>query len=170
MPTATYHTYSPHRPEQLLSVLTDFGGYPAFLPHVEDTSVRLQGPPTWEVRFVLNLIRRIEYEIRLELKREELEIEEQSSMVSKEKFLLSWSLLEGVFKSNSGFWCLQELSMNEAIEQGLSSGTEINYSISMQLDTYLPRSIYRSLTNQAMPTIVQHVLEETERRYPLSGS
>ena len=166
MPTATYHIYSPHTPEQLVEVLSDFQSYPKFLPQVAEIFVRLNEPPIWEVRFVLNLIRRLEYELRLELKAEE------SSTVSGEydQISLSWSLLEGVFKSNTGFWNLRRLTPKEALEVGLSSGTEIDYSISMQLDTYLPKSIFRSLSNHSMPTIVNHVLEETERRFPLSES
>lgn len=161
MPTATYHIYSPHTPEQLISVLSDFESYPEFLPHVDEIYVRLKEPPIWEVRFVLNLIRRLEYEIRLELKTESEDQEVQ-------EFCLSWTLLEGVFKSNTGFWKLRRLPQKEALEVGLSSGTEIDYSISMQLETYLPKTIFRSLSNHAMPTIVHHVLEETERRFPLS--
>ena len=164
MPTATYHIYSPHTPEQLVAVLSDFKAYPSFLPQVDDTFVRLNEPPVWEVRFVLNLIRRLEYELRLELKVEESDTVDGAY----DQIFLSWSLLEGVFKSNSGFWKLRRLSSKEALEVGLSSGTEIDYSISMQLDTYLPKSIFRSLSNHSMPNIVNHVLEETERRFPLS--
>ena len=161
MPTATYHIYSPHTPEQLISVLSDFQSYPDFLPHVDEIYVRLNEPPIWEVRFVLSLIRRLEYEIRLELKTETMNEGVQT-------YSLSWTLLEGVFKSNTGFWNLRGLTQKEALDVGLSAGTEIDYSISMQLETYLPKTIFRSLSNHAMPTIVHHVLEETERRFPLS--
>ena len=164
MPTATYNIYSPHTPEQLVAVLSDFQSYPNFLPQVDEIFVRLNEPPIWEVRFVLNLIRRLEYEIRLELSAEP----SAKSGDEYDQICLSWSLLEGVFKSNSGFWKLRRLTSKEALEVGLRSGTEIDYSISMQLDTYLPKTIFRSLSNHSMPNIVHHVLEETERRFPLS--
>ena len=47
------------------------------------------------------------------------------------------------------FWKLED-RLSEAMEVGLSSGTEIDYSISMQLDLFA-ESIFRSLSNHSMP-------------------
>ena len=96
----------------LMEVITDFGSYPDFLPEMMKVDVRIKGPPVWEVRFHLKVIRPIVYLLRLEQKSERE---------------LRWSLIEGFFISNIGAWLLEPHE----------NGVHIRYEISMQLDTFL---------------------------------
>ena len=142
MPTATYEIDSHFQLDEIIAVLIDFHKYPQFLSNIERVDVQLNNPPIWEVRFVLQLIRRMQYELRLQLD----EYPDHS--------VLQWSLLEGVFQSNTGKW---KLTPTE-------NGTNIAYTISITLETRLPHAISKSLIRISMPNVVQEVLEEVEKR------
>ena len=142
MPTATYEIDTHFQLDEIKSVLIDFHHYPQFLSHIEQVNVQLNTPPIWEVRFVLQLIRRMEYELRLQLD----DYPDHS--------IIHWSLLEGVFQSNTGMW---KLTPTE-------HGTNIAYTISITLETRLPHAISKSLIRISMPNVVQEVLEEVEQR------
>ena len=142
MPTATYEIDSNFQLHEIIAVLIDFHNYPQFLSTIEQVDVQLNNPPIWEVRFVVQLIRRMQYELRLQLD----EYPDHS--------VLHWSLLEGVFQSNTGKW---KLTPTE-------NGTNIAYTISITLETRLPHAISKSLIRISMPNVVQEVLEEVEKR------
>ena len=92
MPTATYEIDTHFHLDEIKSILIDFRNYPQFLSNIEHLEVQLDNLPIWEVRFVLQLIRRMQYELRLQLD----DYPDHS--------VLHWSLLEGVFQSNTGKW------------------------------------------------------------------
>ena len=139
MPEVQFQTEESVDPNLLMSVITDFDSYPSFIPEVIDTTTRTKGPPIWEVRFVLRVIRPIEYRLRLEL-RSDLE--------------LHWSLIEGFFLINQGFWKL------EASDKGCL----IQYHIFVQLETFLPTSIARKLQERSIPILIQRFIDETNQR------
>ena len=142
MPTATYEIDTHYHLDEIKSVLIDFRNYPNFLSSIEHVDINLTNNPIWEVVFVTHLIRRMQYELRLQLE----EFPEYSR--------LHWTLLEGVFQSNTGSWKLTPTS----------NGTNITYTISITLETHLPNPIARSLIRVSMPNVVQEVLDEIERR------
>ena len=142
MPTATYEIDTHFHLDEIKAVLIDFRNYPQFLSNIEHVEVQLDNSPIWEVRFVLQLIRRMQYELRLQLD----DYPDHS--------VLHWSLLEGVFQSNTGRW---KLTPTE-------DGTTISYTISITLETRLPHTISKSLIRISMPNVVQEVLEEVEKR------
>ena len=135
MPSAKHEIVAPVSPQSLMNVITDFKSYPDFLPEIISTDIRRNGPPVWEVRFQLRLIRPIVYVLQLELKSE---------------YELTWSLIEGFFVSNTGGWCLTPHE----------NGTHIQYEISMQLDTFLPGNIANSLTKRSLPATVKRFVDE----------
>jgi coenzyme Q-binding protein COQ10 len=140
MPTVCYEIETDVQPEDLMAVITDFARYPDFIPTMKQVRLALQGPPVWEVRFILQIIRRMEYVLRLE---------------QHGPHELSWSLLEGVFLHNSGSWKLKPLD----------SGTHICYTLTMQLETFLPNSIALSLEQHSLPATVGYFIEEARRRH-----
>ena len=142
MPTATYEIDTHFHLDEIKAVLIDFCNYPQFLSHIQHVDIQLNNPPVWEVRFVLQLIRRMQYELRLQLD----DYPDHS--------VLHWSLLEGVFQSNTGKWKLTPTV----------DGTNISYTISITLETRLPHTISKSLILISMPNVVQEVLEEAEKR------
>ena len=125
--------------DQLMEVITDFGSYSDFLPEVKKTTVQLAGPPIWEVLFELQLIRPLQYRLRLE---------------KTSEFTLEWSLIDGFFISNNGSW---------TIEPGAES-TSVCYEIEMHLHHFLPRTISNSLTQRSLPATIQRFVDEATRR------
>ena len=145
MPSASYEVETDVLPEELMAVITDFPRYPDFIPTMKLAKLSLQGPPVWEVRFVLQIIRRMEYVLRLE---------------QRGPHELHWSLLEGVFLHNSGSW---KLTPQE-------NGTLVRYELTMQLETFLPSSIALSLKKNSLPETVGFFIEEARRRRALQKS
>ena len=139
MPSAKHETVAPISPTALMGVITDFLSYPTFLPEITRTELRKKGPPVWEVRFHLRLIRPIVYTLRLEL---------------TSPFELQWSLIDGFFISNNGKWVLTPHE----------DGVHIVYDIKMQLDTFLPGSISNSLTKRSLPATVKRFIDEALAR------
>ena len=139
MPAAKHETVAPVSPEALMEVITDFASYPDFLPEIISTDIRVSGPPVWEVRFQLRLIRPIVYTLKLEL---------------KSPFELNWTLIEGFFISNTGGWILTPHA----------DGVHIQYEIQMQLETFLPGSISNSLTRRSLPATIKRFVDEALAR------
>ena len=139
MPQIQYEIEKAIEPSLLMSVITDFDSYPRFIPEVIDTNIRTKGPPIWEVRFVSRVIRPLEYRLRLEL---------------RSKFELSWSLIEGFFLVNQGFWKLEPTE----------KGCIIQYHILVQLETFLPSSIAKKLQERSIPILVQRFVDEANQR------
>ena len=67
MPTATYEIDTHYHLDEIKSVLIDFRNYPNFLSSIEQVDINLSNNPIWEVIFVTQLIRRMQYELRLQL-------------------------------------------------------------------------------------------------------
>ena len=67
MPTATYEIDTHYHLDEIKSVLIDFRNYPNFLSSIEHVDINLTNNPIWEVVFVTHLIRRMQYELRLQL-------------------------------------------------------------------------------------------------------
>ena len=139
MPHVQYRVEKAVEPHLLMSVITDFESYTRFIPEMIDVSIRTCGPPVWEVRFVLRVIRPLEYRLRLEHV-SELE--------------LRWSLIEGFFLINQGFWKLEPSE----------KGCIIEYDIFVQLETFLPSSISKKLQERSIPVLVQRFVDEANQR------
>jgi ribosome-associated toxin RatA of RatAB toxin-antitoxin module len=125
--------------DEVMAVITDFGAYPDFLPEMEKTEILSQEDGVWEVRFHIRIIRRLSYTLRL--------TREGSDR-------LSWTLIEGAFKTNSGSWSLHS---NE-------DGTRADYRIDLQIGHFVPSNIVRSLVERTLPETVSRFKSETERR------
>ena len=142
MPQASYTVQSDISAESLMSTIVDFSSYPEFVDTVKKVEVRLEGPPVWEVYFEIKVVRDLSYSLRLEL---------------KNQYEICWSLLEGFFIKNTGGWKLIPNDM----------GTEIHYTVSTQMDTFLPTMIRRSLSNQLLPKVIDAFVTETRARIAL---
>lgn len=139
MPTGRQEIECDIPASSLMEVILDFQSYPTFVPEVLKVEIVEKGPPVWEVRFHLKLIRPIQYLLRLEQKNE---------------YELHWSLIEGYFTSNNGHWILKPTQ----------SGTHLIYQIAMQMDTFLPKAISNSLVKYSMPATVKRFVEEARKR------
>jgi ribosome-associated toxin RatA of RatAB toxin-antitoxin module len=140
MPVASHSAVIKANLDEVMSVITDFAAYPEFLPEMEKAEVLSQEDGAWEVRFHIRIIRRLSYTLRL--------TREGSDR-------LSWSLIEGAFKTNSGSWSLHSTP----------EGTRADYRINLQIGHFVPSNIVRSLVERTLPETVSRFKSETERRF-----
>ncbi|MDG1481576.1 MAG: SRPBCC family protein [Myxococcota bacterium] len=124
----------------VMAVITDFASYPDFLPEIRSTEVLLAESGVWEVRFTIEVIRRLSYTLRL---------------VQDTPHSLSWTLLEGVFRANDGGWSLAEESDGE---------TAAEYRIDVRLGMFVPGNIVHSLVERGLPRTLRRFKDEAERR------
>jgi ribosome-associated toxin RatA of RatAB toxin-antitoxin module len=116
-------------PDRFAAVLTDFANYPRFCPDLEEAVVLRSEAAAWDVRFVLRIIRRMEYTLR----------------VAREgAYGLQWSLIEGVFRSNTGRWSV-------APAEG---GTLATWEVDLDLGMYLPGCVRNTLERQHLPAML----------------
>lgn len=129
--------------KELMDVILDFEAYPQIVSSVKKTEVIKQGPPVWEVVFVIEVIRNFEYTLRLELRSEHE---------------LHWSLVNGFFVKNNGFWIL------EPVDDEVRDETLVTYGVEMEMETYLPASIRNSLARHKLPKMVDGFIQEAKKR------
>ena len=141
VPVATHSAWIDADPEQVMTVVTDFEAYPDFLPEMQKANIVKSEGPVWEVDFIIKIIRKMNYTLRLEKEAPDR---------------LTWGLVKGSFRSNDGSWKL-------AAEGG---GTRAEYSIDLQIGHFVPGNIVRSLVDRTLPETVSRFKEEVERRYP----
>ena len=128
-------------PEAVMSVIIDFASYPTFLHDMARVEVLRADAASWDVRFHLNLIRRLTYVLRL---------------TRTSPLELTWSLVEGAFRANDGGWKL------EPLDEGRR--TRATYSIDLQVGMFVPGNIVHSLVDRALPDTLRCFKEEAERR------
>ena len=141
MPIATHSAFIQATVEEAMSVISDFESYPTFLPEMKEARIVARGENTWEVEFVIQIIRRLKYTLLLE----------QSAPSA-----LSWTLKSGSFKVNNGAWSLAE--------EG--EGVKAEYQIDLQIGHFVPGNIVRSLVDKTLPETVSRFKSEIERRFP----
>lgn len=141
MPRAARSIEIAAAPAQVMAVLTDFAAYPRFLPDLHEVTVLRAEADAWEVRFTLQVIRRLSYTLQL---------------TRPDPLRLTWTLLEGAFRSNDGSWTLEPLQGGQA--------TRASYQIDVQLGLYVPGNIIHSLVDTGLPQTLARFRDETERR------
>lgn len=124
-----------------MAVLTDFVEYPEFLPHMRGARVLAETDDSWEVAFTLEIVRRLDYTLRL-----------RRSTDAEGRLRLDWGLVQGVFRSNDGSWTLE----------AAPGGTRAIYDISIQLGMFVPRSIQNTLLRSGLPGTLDAFKERAE--------
>ena len=132
-------------------VVLDFAAYPNFVAMVRSVDVNfeeVQAQGTregvWEVRFVISMIRSLQYTLKLE-------------KISENE--LRWNLIQGDFQQNSGRWLVT--SQKETLH--------IEYEIQMNLKTFMPATIRHSLEKVWLPNMVESFIQETKKRQGISN-
>ncbi|MSQ02502.1 MAG: hypothetical protein EXR71_11535 [Myxococcales bacterium] len=128
-------------PERLMAVVTDFAAYPRFLSEMEEATILRHDGDVWVARFVIRVVRRIEYTLRLH---------------KKSPTCLRWSLVEGAFKANDGGWDLT------ASADGKS--TRADYFIDLELGMFVPGSVLKTLIETSLPATLAAFKKEAEAR------
>lgn len=115
-----------------MAVILDFPRYPQFLPEMSEATVIRHEGDEWVVRYVVHVIRRLEYTLRL---------------VRHDDHSLTWSLVEGVFKSNSGGWTL------EPLDEGRR--TRATYTLDLDVGMFVPGSVMKTLVGRNLPATLR---------------
>ena len=135
MPAATRTIVFNATPEAAYKVITDYEAYPQFLDVVnfERAEILTRNGNTVDVKFTLNLIKRVQYTLKL---------------TGTPNTGLDWTLVEsGIMKSNIGGWKLRDLG---------DGRTEATYSVDVVPSTRLiPRRVIAMLTEQSLPATLQ---------------
>lgn len=119
-------------PARLMDVICDFGAYTRFVPDMIESTVLRSGEGEWTVKFALSFIRRVEYTLLL---RREGDLR------------LTWSLVEGHFKANSGSWELEPLDGGVA--------TRATYTLDLDLGMFVPGSVLKTLVEHNLPAMLE---------------
>ena len=123
----------------LRNVILDFDAYASFIPQVRRCVVHDAGKSAWEVEIEMFVIRPLFYRIRME---------------EQEDGLLSWDVLEGVFTTNKGFWKLSDTE----------TGCMVHYEVEIQLGTFLPNIITKTVQEKAIPELIASFVQEAHER------
>lgn len=125
-------------PAELMAILLDFEAYPGIFRGVEAVTISSQEQHSWEVRFRIDLIRPIEYTLRL---------------VQPDPERLDWNLVEGAFNSADGGWTL------EALDGGR---TRAIWRTDLQVGFYVPGALLRSLAERLLPGALEELRQAAE--------
>jgi ribosome-associated toxin RatA of RatAB toxin-antitoxin module len=139
MPSASTTVDINVSPEKLLSVITDFAAYPTFIPEMKKARVVDSKEDSWDVCFSIQMIRSLEYTLRL---------------TKKSPSHIEWSLVSGVFKSNNGSWRL------ESINGG--AGTRATYSVDISVGMFIPNTVVKNLVGKSLPVMLAQFKKRAE--------
>lgn len=111
--------------DRMFRVVTDYESYPDFLPEMEEVSVLSRADGLVEAEFVLRIVKRVTYRLRL--------VEEAPSKVS-------WTLLSGDLRENKGSWSLEDAD----------GGCRVTYSATVEVGMFVPGAIQARLVGEQL--------------------
>lgn len=147
---STYTVQTHVHPDRLMDTILDFGNYPSFAPYLHSCTVVLEKDNMWEVNFVVQVIHTLNY--RLRLIRTENEI--------------NWTLVEGAFTENSGYWKVEPIIG----EDGAIQGSNLTYCLQVEINTFIPSSVRNTLYREMLPKTVHAFIDETIHRELLKNT
>ena len=104
-------------PKDFFEVISDYERYPEILPEMMAARIIHRDDTRIVAEFTINIINRVSYTL---------------AMVERPPFRLEWTLLEGPFTKNSGFWQLEELGNGQ---------THAHYSVDVSVGRFVPKRI-----------------------------
>jgi ribosome-associated toxin RatA of RatAB toxin-antitoxin module len=141
MPVAEERIEIDVAPDRVMALICDFASYPRFLPQMHEATVLRAEPDCWVVRFGVVVVRRLEYTLRLH---------------KTSPLQLSWSLVEGAFRSNDGGWVL------EPLDEGRR--TRATYCIDLDVGMFIPKSVLNTIVGNSLPATLAAFKREAEAR------
>jgi ribosome-associated toxin RatA of RatAB toxin-antitoxin module len=146
MPQATEQTIVRVSAKDFYSVVADYNHYPEFVEGMTECVVIEQGKKGARVKFVLDLIKRVEYTIQT---------------VEKPGKSLEWSLVESnLLHKNNGSWHLKSVGDGE---------TEVTYSLEVGFGLFVPGFIVDRLTKHMLPKMLDSFVDRAEKLFPPEG-
>ena len=125
-------------------MITDYASYPEFLADMEEATILSRNDGVADVRFTVNLIKRVTYTLTL---------------VEKAPHSLTWSLKEGPFKVSDGQWAL------EALPNG---HTRALYEVEVKVAAFVPKAISSKLVGKTVPALLAAFKSRAEQRFGTS--
>jgi coenzyme Q-binding protein COQ10 len=118
--------------DRVFAVVREYDKYPLFLPEVKDVRILARDGNKAEVRFEVELIKRIRYTLRME---------------EQPPTSIHWSLLEGeIIKDNTGSWRL---------EPRADGKTQATYSVDIGVGPLVPKVIVNGIAENALPRMLE---------------
>lgn len=111
--------------ERVFRVVTDYEAYPDFLPEMEEVTVLSRADGVVEAEFVLRIVKRVTYRLRL--------VEESTSKVT-------WTLLSGDLRENKGSWCIEDTD----------GGCRVTYAVTVEVGMFVPGAIQARLVGEQL--------------------
>ncbi len=130
-------------PKDFFDVISDYERYPEILPEMSAARITHRDDTKIVAEFTMNIIKRVSYTL---------------AMVETPPFRLEWTLVEGPFIKNSGFWQLK------ALENGR---THAHYSVDVSVGRFVPKGISNRVVGKTMPAILNHFKHFAENRSSL---
>lgn len=125
--------------EKVFDVISDFESYPEFLPEMKKVKVEKAGKKEITAAFTLNLIKEINYRLKLKLTK---------------PTSVSWKLIDGnLMSENNGSWKLKKISARK---------TEAQYKIEVKFGTLVPGFISTMLVGSSLPKMLEAFKERIE--------
>lgn len=131
------------RPEDFFRVITAYEEYPEFLGEMERATLLSRNGNTAEVRFSVNLIKRVTYTLIL---------------TETPPHSVSWTLKEGPFKVSNGSWTLKEQA---------DGSTHADYAIEVKVAAFVPKSVSSRIVGQTVPALLASFKSRAEERFCL---
>ncbi|MGB0641381.1 MAG: type II toxin-antitoxin system RatA family toxin [Myxococcota bacterium] len=129
-------------PEDFFTVIADYASYPEFLSEMEEATVLSRGNGVADVRFTVNLIKRVTYTLTL---------------VENPPLLMEWSLKEGPFKVSDGRWKLERLPNGHTLAR---------YQVEVKVAAFVPKSISSRMVGKTVPALLASFKARAEGLYP----
>lgn len=126
-------------PARVMAVITDFPSYPRFLADMKESTVLRTEPNVWVVKFAVQVIRRLEYTLRLERQGD---------------LRVRWTMVEGAFKSNTGGWDLEPLDGG--------ARTRATYRLDLDIGMFVPGSVLKTLLERNLPATLASFKQRAE--------
>jgi coenzyme Q-binding protein COQ10 len=132
--------------EDFYALITDFENYPNFLSDVKASRLLNRNDEVYEVEFTVQVIRRLNYVLRLE---------------GTPHTGLKWSYLSGqLFKKNDGGWALENVG----------AGTRATYWVDVEITRFVPKAISNKLTQISLPNMLGQWKRHAEQLYRANAS
>jgi coenzyme Q-binding protein COQ10 len=132
MPAATRSIVFEASAEDVFAVVSKYEDYPLFLPEVKQVRVLQRRENVVDVRFDVELVKKIHYTLR---------------MTEERPLRITWTFLEGEFlKDNRGGWRLRQLGEHQ---------TEATYEVEVGLGPLVPKALVNTLVEHSLPRMLQ---------------
>lgn len=127
--------------EKLYNTIVNYQDYPDFVDGVDEIEVLKSDASGALVRYSLNLIKEISYQLK---------------MKHEKPHKVSWTFDSGdLFKTNSGSWQLKDLGKGK---------TEVTYSIDLDFKLMVPKMMLGKLASKNLPSMMDKMVAQAKKQ------